>query len=79
MSGSQALDLRLPTWANKDCIKCYHWVGIFELCRRLTVAECHWLGCTPQFLEQGPWSLSLNTRRRGKSKVFSSWPGPRVE
>lgn len=42
--GFQASEPGLPTWANKGFIRCCHWVGVFELGRRLIVAECHWLG-----------------------------------
>lgn len=43
----QASEPGLPIWANKGCIRCCHWVGVFELGRRLTVGEYHWLGFVP--------------------------------
>lgn len=65
----QASDLLLSTWANKDCMKCRCWIGIFEPCRRVTVGECHWLKFMPWFPgEQGPCCLFPHTPGEGEAE-----------
>lgn len=79
MLGFQASGLLLPTCSERIA-KMLPLVGTFELCERLTIGKCHWLGFMPQFPGgQGPCCLSLHIPGRGRSRVCFNWPGPRVE
>lgn len=78
MSGFQALDLWLPS-AQQGLHKVLPVGRYFQTVWKLTVRNITGLGCMPQFLEQSPWNLSLHTLRRGKSRVCSDWPGPKVK